>query len=106
MKIDNVSISNVTRAYQSETPVRANGDAIRQADGTQSGKTDLVELSTRKSEIEKLRKTAESLPDVRSEKVAALKQQITDGTYKVDGVKVAEKMLEHFKGSGGTGGSK
>jgi flagellar biosynthesis anti-sigma factor FlgM len=43
---------------------------------------------------------------VRSERVAALKHQISEGTYSVDGVKVAEKMLEHFKGSGGTGGSK
>lgn len=106
MKIDNVNINNVMSAYQNDPLTRTKGDAAQQTDKTQVGQCDRVELSTRKAEIDKLKKTAEAMPDVRSEKVAALKQQVSDGTYRVDGVKVAEKMLEHLKGSGSTEGSK
>jgi negative regulator of flagellin synthesis FlgM len=106
MKIDNVNINNVISAYQNDPLTRTKGDTAQQTNKTQTGQSDHVELSTRKSEIEKLKKTVEAMPDVRSEKVAALKQRISEVTYSVDGVKVAEKMLEHFKGSSGTGGSK
>jgi len=38
--------------------------------------------------------TAKASPDVRTEKVAALKAAISSGTYKVDAHAVADKMLE------------
>ncbi|HET6419129.1 MAG TPA: flagellar biosynthesis anti-sigma factor FlgM [Geobacteraceae bacterium] len=104
MRIDNVSVNNVISAYQSDPLSRAKGDAGQQTDKAQNGQSDQVELSTRKSDIEKLKKAAEALPDMRHDKVAALKQQISDGNYRVDGVTVAEKMTEDFKGSGGKGG--
>ncbi len=103
MIIDNVNISNAISAYQNTPSARANGDAVRPTDKARSGQTDFVELSTRNTELEKLKKAAAALPDVRSEKVSALKQQISVGTYKVDGVKVAEKMMGQIKVSGGGG---
>lgn len=38
---------------------------------------------------------ARQAPDVRSEKVAALKNSIKNGTYKVDEKAIAEKMLQN-----------
>jgi flagellar biosynthesis anti-sigma factor FlgM len=66
---------------------------------------DRVKLSTRKTEIEKFSNRVADMPDVRSDKVAELKQRISEGTYKVDGAKVAEKMIDHIKGFKDTGGS-
>jgi len=38
---------------------------------------------------------AAAQPDVRADKVAALKQQISSGTYQVDTRALAAKMLSH-----------
>lgn len=38
--------------------------------------------------------TALSTPDVRQEKVDAIKQQIADGTYKINTQKIATKILQ------------
>jgi flagellar biosynthesis anti-sigma factor FlgM len=43
----------------------------------------------------------QGMSDVRAEKVASLKNSIADGTYAVDGRKVAEKMLENWKALNG-----
>ncbi len=106
VKIDNSYTNNVISAYRNESPTSTKGDAGQKTDKTKAGQPDQVVLSTRKSEIEKLRKTAEAMPNVRSEKVAALRQRISEGTYKVDGVRVAEKMLSDYKSAVGKGGSK
>lgn len=106
MKIDNVNINSVIGAYMNDPLSRTKSDAAQQTEKTQSGKVDQVDLSTRKSGIEKLKKIADALPEVRTEKVAVLKHQIAEKTYRVDGAKVAEKMQEHFKVSVGAGDSK
>jgi negative regulator of flagellin synthesis FlgM len=103
MKIDNQDMLTSINAYQND-PISRKDDNVRQQEKVQVQHQDRVELSTRKTEIDKLKKTVESMPDVRAEKVEALKQQLADGSYRVDGVKVAQKILENFKGSGGTGG--
>ncbi|MBN1828884.1 MAG: flagellar biosynthesis anti-sigma factor FlgM [Deltaproteobacteria bacterium] len=52
-----------------------------------------VSLSAKAKEIQSLKKAIESLPDVREEKVQELKEQIEQGSYRVNGEKVAESML-------------
>jgi negative regulator of flagellin synthesis FlgM len=105
MKIDDLNIINSINSRPAETTSGRENPNV-QTDSVKAPQQDRVELSTRKDEIEKLKNTVEAMPDVRSEKVAALKQQISEGTYRVDGVKVAEKMLENFKGSDGSGVTK
>lgn len=52
-----------------------------------------VTLSERAREIQQVRQAVEALPDVREEKVDELKERIASGEYRVDGEKVAEKMI-------------
>lgn len=52
-----------------------------------------VNLSTTAKDVQTLKNAISSLPDVREEKVQALKDQIEKGTYRVDADKVAEKMV-------------
>ncbi len=55
--------------------------------------TDRVELSTSSADIQKMKEILQETPNVRMEKVQALKEQIERGEYQVDPHRVADKML-------------
>lgn len=89
--------------------VQRNQQAAGQPDGATQEKVqeqsakfggDRVELSARQREVSDLKQAAAGLPDVRSDKVAALRASINAGTYRVDSTKVAEKMLKQTGGEG------
>jgi negative regulator of flagellin synthesis FlgM len=52
-----------------------------------------VNLSTTAKDVQNLKNAISKLPDVREEKVQALRDQIEKGTYRVDADKVADKMV-------------
>lgn len=52
-----------------------------------------VELSSNVKDLQYIKKAVDELPDVREDKVLDLKKQIQEGTYNVNGEKIAEKML-------------
>ncbi len=54
---------------------------------------DKVDLSKAAMEVEKARAQLDSVPDIREEEVAEIKDQIENGTYKVDGEKIAFNMV-------------
>jgi len=100
MKIDNDQILSVVNRYKSD-PGEKKDDSSRAKANTAAPAGDRVELSINSSEIEQLKQTLEGISDVRSERVASLKKAIDDGTYSVDGKKVAEKMLDNWKALNG-----
>lgn len=53
-----------------------------------------VNLSSQSQEMSRLKNEMVSIPDVRSEKVDELKNQVVNGTYKVDGSTVALNMIK------------
>lgn len=57
---------------------------------------DRIDISQRGKEIASIITSVNSLPDVREEKVQALKEAVNTGTYRVDPIKVAEKMLSEI----------
>ena len=59
-------------------------------------RADRVEISkkAREREFKEIRGLLEKVPDVREEKVAALKTAIEDGTYQVKGEEIAKKMIK------------
>ena len=54
---------------------------------------DTVDLSTRSREVQDARRVLAELPEIRENKVAAIRAQIEAGTYVVDSEKIAEKMI-------------
>lgn len=56
-------------------------------------RTDEVILSPRANELRELKKAIDLIPDIREEKILMLKSQIEEGTYQVDGKKIAGRML-------------
>jgi len=57
---------------------------------------DTVDLSVKARELGDLVSEAMGLPDVRTGKVAALKDRIASGKYAVDPAKVAKKMIDEI----------
>jgi negative regulator of flagellin synthesis FlgM len=58
--------------------------------------SDRIELSTNSKDIEQLKKALKVALDLGSDKVAQLKEQLSAGTYKVDGKAVSAKMLQNW----------
>jgi negative regulator of flagellin synthesis FlgM len=56
----------------------------------------VVNLSQMSKEVQLATKAMESEPDVRLEKVQAIKDRIENGTYEIDCGKTAEKMLKAY----------
>ena len=69
------------------------GCSSKQASGEISGE-DKVVLSSKARENQEAKKILNSLPDIREEKVAYLKNEIKNGTYQIKGEKIAVKMLK------------
>jgi flagellar biosynthesis anti-sigma factor FlgM len=58
--------------------------------------SDQVHLSGRANELEQLKEVINQMPDIRMDKVEALKKSIQEGSYKVDSFQVAGKILEEI----------
>ena len=57
-----------------------------------------VEISEKGREFAKVKAAAHDAPDVREEKIAALRKKMAEGTYKVNADAVADRMVdEHLK---------
>ena len=57
-------------------------------------KPDTVALSSKARQLQQAEKALRALPDIRTEKVAAIKSRIRNGTYAVDSEKIAAKMIK------------
>ena len=57
-------------------------------------KTDTVDISDAAKRVNAAREELDQIPDVRENKVAELKAQVENGTYKVNSEEIAEKMLK------------
>ena len=55
---------------------------------------DKVILSAKAQEIRDMTKVLDKVPDIREEKVAEIKSRIENGTYTIDGEKIAFKMIK------------
>ncbi len=65
-----------------------------QAQGETPVRGDRVEISQTSQDIRKIESVLKTTPDVRADKIRALKQQIENGSYQVDSKKVANAMLK------------
>ena len=78
-------------------PVQARGDGGRCLVAHHRGhaqSTDSVTLSDSARSVASARTAVQNAPDVRQQKVADIKQQLSDGTYQVSSRVLAGKMLD------------
>ncbi len=67
--------------------------AVGRAAGVAASQTVTVDFSNQSQVFVQAKNALAQLPDVREDKVRALKARIESGTYSVDGAKLAGKML-------------
>jgi len=96
-----MKITNLTNSQQAGTkPVKDTGAAekvaqqeLRRQEQAQPEAEDKVELSSVAKDLQRAAEIAKATPDVRADKVAALKEKVESGNYEVDSKKVASKMI-------------
>jgi len=62
---------------------------------------DQVKISASSLDVQKMKGIIQNTPDVRMDRVQALKEQIERGDYEVDHYRVADKMLMNLLSEGG-----
>ncbi|MGQ9689361.1 MAG: flagellar biosynthesis anti-sigma factor FlgM [Desulfobaccales bacterium] len=77
-------------AKQTEKVTRTQGQQTLEKPG---GDTDVIHLSPQSRLMQKASEVVYQAPDVRPDKVAALKDSVEQGTYQVDTQKVANKLI-------------
>jgi negative regulator of flagellin synthesis FlgM len=81
-------------AYVNQVQEKDKVDAASEQPEKQQVKADTVELSDMGKRVQEAHRQLDSIPDIREDKVAELKEQVENGTYEVDAEKVADKMLK------------
>ena len=71
---------------------KSEGSAAARADNV-AGPTDRVVLSAGSLDLQKVRDILEQTPEVRTDRVQALKEEIARGAYQVDPHRLADKMM-------------
>ena len=76
--------------------VRGDKAGNQQADQAHAAKAngDRVQLSDGAREVQEAMRVMNELPDIRSEKIAKLRAEVEQGTYRPDGRKIAFNMLK------------
>ena len=93
MKINGGSGSNKVDHYIKNKITQKKEGAVSETSSEPAAR-DSVEISQAKTEITRAREVIREQPEVRTEKVETIKQEVDEGTYKVDGEKVAEKIIK------------
>jgi len=96
--IERLAAQDAARTYTHNTDVARSGAAQQAAKAHHQAKpansADSVTLSDSARSLAAARDVVKSAPDVRNDKVSEIKQQVTDGTYKVSAKVLARKMLD------------
>ena len=80
-------------AYVNQVQEKDKADAASEQPEKQQAKADTVVLSDTAKAVQEAKTQLDSIPEVREDKVAELREQIENGTYEVDSEKLAEKMI-------------
>jgi negative regulator of flagellin synthesis FlgM len=97
--IDRLAAQDAARLYTQNTDVARSGaaqqasKALQHARQHQSKSVDSVSLSENARSLAAARDAVKNVPDVREQKVAEIKQHVSDGTYNVPAKMLARKML-------------
>ena len=97
MKIDGQNgLSSSISINHSEPPSRQ-GAAVTSGEKGSSKTFDRIEISPQARQADKLKKALDDIPEVRLDKVALMKQQLNQGSYRIDPTHIAEKMMDSFR---------
>ncbi len=87
---------NIQPLNQGMKPSPSEKNTPAQSAGSLASGSDRVELSSQSRDMKKIHDILAATPDIRTEKVTALKKAVTEGTYQVKSKDIAEKMIQEF----------
>lgn len=96
MKIHNERPVNVKVSGQNIKKVSEEQSISIQRGSGASFSKDRVDISERAKEAARLMEEIKAIPDIRTEKVDEIKEAINSGKYRIDPVKLAEKILREI----------
>jgi negative regulator of flagellin synthesis FlgM len=97
-----MKITNVTSSYDRQAYVKEAGETQRTEGVDNQGAVKntgvsnqdvIVDISESSRELQVAKDAVAAAPDVRAEKVEALRSAIDNGKYAIDALKIAEKMI-------------
>ena len=96
MKIPSYLSSKISDAYlrQAQATKQREGNNSRSVPISRKVKQDEIVLSPRATEVRRLEELAKDVPEVRQDKVEAVKTQIESRTYNVNGKLVAKSIAD------------
>ncbi len=104
MSIDKLGASEIALSHlqQNAETNKAAAAGARRPDAQPKSQPapDQLSLSDEARAMAAARQAVSNAPDVREDKVAAIKQRIEDGTYSVSPRVLAQKIFEHVTGQG------
>lgn len=80
-------MGNVFKVYNENS-------GLKKVKDTSTKDKDQVKLSEQAIEFQHALKKVKEVEEIRTEKVENIKKQVQTGTYKIDGKKIAEKIIE------------
>lgn len=90
MMISRAQISQVLRVYKSQGSSSPAGK-LQKLSLQSSG--DRINLSFTQDDVSLVKEIVESVPDIRMDKVQSIAERVASGTYSVDPVEIADKIL-------------
>lgn len=91
-----ISLDEVSRVFRTQPSSRQRSSRVAgsyRSSQTTTAPASTVEVSDRAQEVRRVTKLVNELPDVRADRVQALKQQIEAGTYNVSGEQIADLIV-------------
>ena len=79
-------------------PATSRTDSLRDSPEPAAG-GDRIELTPEARRIAALARSVDGLPEVRQERIEALRKQVREGSYQVDARQVAQAILEFEQGT-------
>lgn len=98
MKIEgsNEIATHVKKSIFTETKRPEDKASTAKHGSEEAGEGAIVDFSERSKNIQRIQQVLQSQPDVRSDKVKAIKEKIEEGTYEIDFEDTAGKIMNSF----------
>ena len=82
-------------SFENVKDTQKKAEVKKQTAGLAGSSPDRISISDNAKDVSMITKAVKSSPEIREDKVSALKKQIDSGTYDVTGEMVAEKIVSN-----------
>ncbi len=93
MKISELEVSRLLSFSPSERNASVSSSLSSEGKAARGGQAARVDISDKAQEVQRITQLIKSLPEVREDRVQALKAQIENGTYHVSGEDIADLII-------------